>query len=71
MRTWTLAVLAMTLACGARQHPDARVDPPAFRLPRDVRPTAYTVDLTLTPGELTFTGKVEIEVDLAVPTRVI
>lgn len=68
---WSFLVL-VAVACGARQQlPPPGLDPPAFRLPREVRPAAYAVDLTLTPGEPRFTGTVDIDVELAVPTRVI
>jgi alanyl aminopeptidase len=43
---------------------DEAIEAPAGRLPRDVRPKAYRVDLMLDPRRDGFTGKVEIDVEL-------
>nr|WP_010133326.1 M1 family metallopeptidase [Microbulbifer agarilyticus] len=53
-------------------QPQASTNPreqaPAGRLPDDVRPSAYRLDLTLDPRQDTFHGQVEIDIDLDNPT---
>jgi cytosol alanyl aminopeptidase len=44
---------------------------PKLRLPDDVRPIRYAVELTLVPGEKTFAGTIDIDVDLAKPASLI
>lgn len=44
---------------------------PKFRLPDIVRPTHYTVDLTVVPAEENFSGKVSIDVELREAASVI
>lgn len=45
--------------------------PPTLRLPENVRPLHYNLDLTLIPEQDTFTGHVEIDLDIRQPTDVI
>jgi alanyl aminopeptidase len=45
--------------------------PPAFRLPDDVTPLRYTLDLVIIPEEDTFKGTVKIDVSLSKPRRAI
>lgn len=45
--------------------------PPALRLPGDVHPTKYTLDLTILPDQPTATGRVTIDTEVARPTRVV
>jgi len=44
---------------------------PKLRLPDDVRPVKYAADLTLIPGEKTFSGAIDIDIDLAKPASLI
>jgi aminopeptidase N len=45
--------------------------PPAFRLPGDVRPVKYGLDLTIVPELATATGKVHVDARVVRPTRVV
>ncbi len=45
--------------------------PPAFRLPGDVQPVRYRLELTVIPEQEAFTGIVEIQVRVVRPTSVI
>jgi cytosol alanyl aminopeptidase len=45
--------------------------PPQLRLPAAVRPLSYAVELNLTPGSGTFTGRASIELDVSEPTATI
>jgi alanyl aminopeptidase len=56
----------------AGQAPDQAPIPPKFRLPADeVAPVRYRLDLTLVPDQDTFTGAVEIDLQLAKSTSVV
>ncbi len=44
---------------------------PKLRLPDDVRPVKYSADLTLIPGDKTFSGVIDIDVDLVKPASLI
>jgi alanyl aminopeptidase len=56
----------------ASHTPDAVDDPPpSGRLPDDVTPLRYGLDLRILPSEERFTGRVRIEVELVRPRRVI
>ncbi len=44
---------------------------PELRLPENVRPTHYALDLTLIPDRDTFTGQIEIEIEIRKPTETI
>src|SRR5690349_20402632 len=46
------------------------LDAPGLRLPSTVRPIAYRLDLKIVPGEETFTGKMQVDVEMTAPTRV-
>jgi alanyl aminopeptidase len=77
-----IAFLVATIGCGAgaapraapqaagspSEHPDAA---PGLRLPRTFVPTAYAVRIAVVPSETQFTGHVEIDGELASPSRVI
>ena len=81
------AALAATIlplgSCGtapAREQPvgtdpapvdDPDFTPPGLRLPTDVRPLGYAVDLTVIPGAARYGGTVEIRVSLDRPRRVV
>ena len=43
----------------------AAAEAPKLRLPEDIRPVRYTADLTLIPGEKTFSGAIDIDIELA------
>ncbi len=45
--------------------------PPGLRLPGDVRPTKAALELTIVPGNPTFTGRVHIDARVMRPTRVV
>lgn len=49
----------------------ATADPPTLRLPDSVKPVKYSADLTLVPEADTFSGVIDIDVDLMTPTDVI
>jgi alanyl aminopeptidase len=65
----------MSAACGCAgspsqasgpQHPSAALEaPPTGRLPSDVRPLSYTLELTVLPKQERFTGRTQIAVQLA------
>jgi alanyl aminopeptidase len=59
-----LIVLMAVLFFGAA--PAAEEDPP-FRLPENVIPEAYRLDLTVVPDQAQFSGKVEIDVIITEP----
>ena len=46
-------------------------EPPKLRLGDDVRPVRYRLDLTLIPQQDTFSGAVEIDIDIRKPTDLI
>lgn len=46
-----------------------RTDDAGFRLPRDVVPRAYAIDLTTSPRRKSFSGSVAIELELRAPTE--
>ncbi|HEU0037208.1 MAG TPA: M1 family metallopeptidase [Kofleriaceae bacterium] len=45
--------------------------PPAFRLPGDVRPVRYALDLTIVPDAPRATGKVHVDARVVRPTRAV
>ena len=47
------------------------VKPPPFRLPGDVRPVRYDLDLTIIPSAAKATGKVHVAARVVRPTRVV
>ena len=49
----------------------AFAETPKLRLPGDVRPVRYRLDLTIVPQQDTFTGKIEIDLQVLKPTDVI
>src|SRR4051794_11125607 len=59
-----LAVVLCTFSAFAAETPK-------LRLPDDVRPTRYAADLTLVPGERTFSGTIDIDIELAKPSLLI
>ncbi|HSP77431.1 MAG TPA: M1 family metallopeptidase, partial [Myxococcaceae bacterium] len=81
IRTWPWAVLSLTLACATQQATAPRQSevpapastdtprPPEFRLGTEVRPRAYTVELTVDPEREGFDGVVEVALELSEPTR--
>ena len=77
-----IAFLVATIGCGAgtapRAAPQAVGSPseapdaaPGLRLPRTFVPTAYAARLAVGPSETKFTGHIEIDGELASPSRVI
>lgn len=70
MRHRPLAALVLALPLLARAA-DAPPASPHLRLGEEVRPTGYEVALELDPGADTFTGHVEIGVELAHPSSTI
>ena len=59
------------LLCCAFSASEASGAPPKLRLGEDVRPVRYHVDLTLIPDEDTFSGAIEIDLDIRKPSDVI
>src|ERR1039458_9987515 len=49
----------------------AAAAPPKLRLGGDVRPVRYRLDLTVIPQQDTFTGKIEIDLEVSKPTDVV
>src|SRR5687767_15324937 len=45
--------------------------PPSLRLPETARPLRYAAELTLTPNQDTFTGAIQIELELRQPTKIL
>ena len=45
--------------------------PPALRLPAGARPVQYAVDLTLSPESETFSGAIDIDLEMDAPVRVL
>lgn len=66
-RPTTLLVVAFSLffAISVRAEPEI----PALRLPEGVRPTAHAARLEIDPAQETFGGRIEIDLELARPTR--
>ncbi|MBN1206667.1 MAG: M1 family metallopeptidase [Myxococcaceae bacterium] len=55
----------------AAAPPAAAPTPPPLRLPTTVRPTGYTVELTMDPSADTFQGVAELAIEVAEPTSVL
>ena len=51
--------------------PAAEAVPPVLRLPDTVRPVRYRPTLTIVPGEDSFSGTIEIDLDVLAPTSMI
>ena len=69
MRTFiasTFALLLVTAQATAQSQ-----DYPTGQLPASVTPTHYTIDLITRPDRDTFAGKVDIDITLAAPTKLI
>ena len=64
-----LKLLILVLVCAAGAH--AAEPYPKGQLSDDVVPSHYALDLTIDPAQLTFTGKVSIDVTLNKPTDLI
>jgi hypothetical protein len=56
---------------GALRSAFAAQQPTKFRLPTDIVPTRYKLDLTLDPGKTEFSGKIAIDLDVRKATPVI
>src|SRR5210317_2439782 len=72
MRRILLALSVLLLvACGSgpaqREAPPVPTDWPKARLPDDVVPLAYRLDLTIVPDRSGFSGRTEIDVELERP----
>ena len=67
----TPAPPATPAALPAVQRPDRDPPPPALRLPGDVRPERYALDLTIVPERDVVPGVVTIEASIVRPTRVV
>ena len=64
-----LCLSAGLLACAALQFLHAQTSP-GFTLPDTVRPTRYTLDLTILPEEPSFDGTVQIDLDFREQTSI-
>ena len=66
-----LVAVVLALACARGAPPATNPDdvPPVQRLPHDVRPLRYALDLRVLPDRDGFQGTATIEVELARPTR--
>ncbi|NMO18068.1 M1 family metallopeptidase [Pyxidicoccus fallax] len=87
LRPAALAAVTLLSACGARQTPPTEPPaaaaptaqatpaeaptPPHLRLPTDVRPTGYTVELTMDPKASAFQGVADIDLNVEKPASVI
>lgn len=74
----SVAAIAILSACGGQaETPLAQTPEPAVmlipkgQLPEGVTPTAYRVDLVTNPADASYSGRVEIDVQLDAPTDVI
>lgn len=45
--------------------------PPPLRLPDTVRPVRYSAELTIVPGETSFRGSIDIELEVTKPTNIV
>ncbi len=64
-------ITASVVRKAATATAEARPTPPKLRLSTDVRPVRQSAELTLIPTEENFSGKVKIDVAIAVPTSVV
>src|SRR2546423_12759422 len=55
----------------AKAEPEPDPSPPALRLPATVRPLRHDVELTIDPASEDFTGKIDIDVEVTAPTKVV
>src|ERR1035438_8303129 len=60
-------MLAIRLALALGALAAFAAEAPKLRLPDDIRPVKYAADLTLVPGDKTFTGAIDIDITLAKP----
>ena len=72
----TVGLVSLASACGPHPVPVAPTEPalpapPAFRLPGDVRPTAYRLEQTILPATDHVDGELSIDVTVVTPTRVV
>jgi hypothetical protein len=65
------ALVAVTVLSSLILMTCANASPPAGRLPDNVRPTAYRLDLIVDPGAARFSGHTEIDAVLAQPATTI
>jgi len=63
--------VAATPAAVPKPTPLTAPEPPGLRLPTNVLPTHYAVDLHLDPSQPTFTGAIDIDLEVKAPTQVI
>ena len=70
-----LAALWMLASTGTGPLAEVRAaeapTPPELRLPAGARPVGYTVDLTLSPESETFSGAIDIDLEIDAPMRVL
>jgi cytosol alanyl aminopeptidase len=64
---WRICLLGILPALLCAEAPTA----PKLRLPSGVRPTGYSADLRLVPGEDHFSGSLQIKLEIAQPTSAI
>jgi cytosol alanyl aminopeptidase len=64
-----MRLLALFAACSLAAAPTA--DPPKLRIPDNVQPIRYAVDLIIIPDRDTFRGAVDINIDIRTATSVI
>src|SRR5579885_1080040 len=67
MRLPIFGALALLSGCAAAASPQ----PPALRLDDTVRPTRYAAELTVVPGQDSFSGEITIDVRLSEPKSII
>ncbi len=65
-KKWLLFLLAAGATCGL-----AAEQPPQLRLPGNVAPTSYRVAMKLDPAETTFSGQIEIQIQIKQPVETI
>jgi alanyl aminopeptidase len=69
------AVLAATVACASVANSSAPqpapASPPKLRLPATARPLRYEVDLAVAPERDTFSGTIDIDLELSEPTSLL
>lgn len=69
LRAIVAIVLAVACARGGPPPPNPDDAPPAQRLPREVRPLRYALELRVLPDRDEFRGTATIEIELERPTR--
>ncbi|MGI8741639.1 MAG: M1 family metallopeptidase [Bryobacteraceae bacterium] len=66
----TSRLICIALSCWAAFAATSS-EPPKLRLPENVRPVHYAIDLTIVPGQDSFKGTADIDIDIQQPQSVV